>query len=88
MSTTTLDAPNTIIEELENASDYVLNAHIRCDVCGSQAYNRATLHNDLELFFCSHHGTKHFSHMQPILKSWYSENIRLVGENRLVGSEN
>lgn len=36
-----------------------LNAHDRCDRCGSQAYVRVILFSGLDLLFCSHHYAEH-----------------------------
>lgn len=88
LSTTTVEAPPQFsYRELEDRKKFKLNATIRCDSCGAQAYNRATLRNGLELFFCLHHGRKHYHSIVTHLKEWYTEEIRL-DENKLIGSEN
>lgn len=88
MSTPTVEAPTLFsYRELEDRNKYVLNGHFRCDQCGAQAYNRATFHNGLELFFCGHHGKKHYYSIVNHLQEWYTEEIRLE-ENKLIGSEN
>ena len=89
VSVNTIDAPTLFSHlELEDSSKYVLTGHYRCDRCGAQAYVRATLHNELELFFCVHHGRRHYESIKTHLKEWYTEEVRLHSENRLVGSEN
>ena len=89
MSLPTIDAPALFTyKELEKPENYQLDANCRCDACGAQAYNRATFKNDLELFFCRRHGRIHYSSILPHLKEWYTENVRIDGENRLIGSAN
>lgn len=89
MSVSTIDAPTLFSHrELEDPTRYVLTGHYRCDRCGAQAYVNATFHNGLELFFCVHHGRKHYPTIKNHLKEWYTEEVRLHNENRLVGSEN
>lgn len=73
---------------LTNPDKYVLNGNFRCDRCGAQAYVKATFHNGHHLLFCAHHARKHEVSILPYLSEWYSETVRLEGENRLVGSEN
>lgn len=83
------EAPSDIfIQKLDNPKKYLLDARYRCDSCGAQAYIQAVLKSDLELFFCRHHGNKHFKSMKSVLKEWYTEEIRLTEHNKLIGSEN
>lgn len=44
----------------------VLKATDRCDRCGAQAFFRATIVDDLPLFFCGHHGRWHNAKLQEV----------------------
>lgn len=54
-----------------------LNALDRCDVCGAQAYIRATLAKG-ELLFCAHHGNANKEKLEGKLKSWQDESAKLL----------
>lgn len=103
MSVETIEAPDLpevpeeVIEdhdidlelEVGDHENAIFDTSYRCDKgeCGAQAYIRATLKNDGELFFCNHHGREVREALHPQCKEWYSEANRLI-EDRKKGSEN
>ena len=54
-----------------------LTAEDRCDVCGAQAYIRASLATG-ELFFCGHHGAENKPKLEAIVLDWHDETDRLL----------
>lgn len=63
---------DTPVEELDRA----LTALDRCDLCGAQAYVRATLASG-ELLFCAHHGAKFKAKIGDSALEWHDETDRL-----------
>jgi hypothetical protein len=79
-----------------NSKEFQFDTRHRCDhsgiagtstSCGAQAYIRATLKDERELLFCSHHADAVEPVLKPLCSKWYSETSRLV-HNRKKGSEN
>ena len=60
------------VEEL----DRPLTAADRCDLCGAQAYVRATLASG-ELLFCAHHAAKFKEKIGDSALEWHDETARL-----------
>lgn len=54
-----------------------LTALDRCDVCGAQAYIKASLATG-ELLFCAHHGNANKAKLEPIAKGWLDESDKLL----------
>jgi hypothetical protein len=65
---------NTVVE---NEAQATLTAEDRCDVCGAQAYIRATLTTG-DLLFCGHHGNANRAKLEPIALKWHDETDRLL----------
>lgn len=91
MSVTTTNTSNPREAEVKPAPRvYKLNTAHRCDRCGAQAYVHVVLNSGLDLMFCKHHHNKYELALIPVVdaESTNDESDRLVGVNRLVGTEN
>ncbi|WP_066518723.1 DUF7455 domain-containing protein [Curtobacterium ammoniigenes] len=53
-----------------------LTAADRCDLCGAQAYIRATMATG-ELLFCAHHGAEFKDKLAATAIEWHDETSRL-----------
>lgn len=75
--------------EVGDHENAILDARFRCDHsgCGAQAYVRATLKDERQLYFCGHHAKRVRSVLHPLCSEWYSETNRLI-EDKKTGSEN
>ena len=67
------------LETQDQNSSEVLSAADRCDVCGAQAYIRASLASG-ELLFCAHHGNANKAKLEPIAKGWLDETAKLLSK--------
>lgn len=85
-----------IIELEAGSKNFQFDTRHRCDhsgiegtstSCGAQAYVRATLKDERELIFCSHHANEVEAVLKPLCSEWYSETSRLI-HDRKKGSEN
>jgi hypothetical protein len=65
------------IEATDQNQGATLSALDRCDVCGAQAYIRASLATG-ELLFCAHHGKANKEKLEPIAKGWLDETDKLL----------
>lgn len=67
------------VEAHESAEDRLipLNANDRCDVCGAQAYIRASLAAG-DLLFCAHHGKANKEKLSQLATSWQDETDKLL----------
>ncbi|MGO1591777.1 MAG: DUF7455 domain-containing protein [Ancrocorticia sp.] len=60
----------TMIDEKE------MTALDRCDVCGAQAYVRATMEHG-ELLFCGHHASQHLDKLSKVAVSIQDQRDRI-----------
>lgn len=67
-----IEAENQVQDELTP-----LKASDRCDVCGAQAYIRASLTTG-DLLFCAHHGKANQEKLSKIATSWHDESDKLL----------
>jgi hypothetical protein len=65
------------IEATDQNLAATLTALDRCDVCGAQAYIRASLATG-DLLFCAHHGKANKEKLEPISKAWLDETDKLL----------
>jgi hypothetical protein len=65
------------VEATDQNPSATLSALDRCDVCGAQAYIRASLATG-ELLFCAHHGKANKAKLEPIAKGWLDETDKLL----------
>lgn len=88
IETTAGDFP-AMFEEiiLDDPAKSRMNATVRCDRCGAQAYVEVILKSDLPLYFCLHDSKEVRESIKPHIKSWYSEEVKLTW-NRHKGTEN
>ena len=61
----------------ERTSPWILDAHDRCDRCGSQAYVAVTLREG-DLFFCGHHFHQFEQRLSPVALSVIDERAQLT----------
>lgn len=72
---------------LEDPAKSRMNATVRCDKCGAQAYVEAILKSGNPLYFCLHDSKLIKEAIKKDLKSWYSEEVKLTW-NRHKGTVN
>lgn len=72
---------------LEDPAKSRMNATVRCDRCGAQAYVEVILKSNKPLYFCLHDSKIIREAIKPHLKSWYSEEVKLTW-NRHMGTVN
>ena len=58
-----------------------LNALVRCDRCGAQAYVRAVMANGFELLFCGHHAKKYQEGLANVATRIQDETERITEES-------
>lgn len=61
---------------VDESGRHELTAADRCDLCGAQAYIRATMATG-ELLFCAHHGAEFKDKLAATALEWHDETSRL-----------
>jgi hypothetical protein len=65
--------------ELELDSAFQLGGLDRCDLCGAQAYVRATVSTG-DLLFCAHHAAQFKDKLAATALEWHDESYRLLDD--------
>ena len=68
-----------IENDIELDSGFPLTGLDRCDLCGAQAYVRATM-STRDLLFCAHHAAQFKDKLSTTALEWHDETYRLLDE--------
>lgn len=68
-----------IENDVELDPGFALSGLDRCDLCGAQAYVRATVSTG-DLLFCAHHAAQFKDKLSTTALDWHDETYRLLDE--------